>query len=136
MRQMKVNLEEGEVPPPAPSPDRCFDLGHKIRGLLEESPWRAVVIGSSSWSHAFLTRKNYGLYPDVESDRARLDDLKSGRHTDWRELSLDTLVDAGQHEFLNWICLAGAMADRRAEVIAWEETYIFNSDKCAALFRP
>jgi hypothetical protein len=135
MRQMGGQLEEGEVPPPAPSPARCFDLGRAIRSILEESPWRAVVIGSSSWSHGFLTRKHHGLYPDVESDRLRLEDLKAGRHTSWRDLSLDTLVDAGQHEFLNWICLAGAMADRTAEIVAWEETHIFNSDKCAALFR-
>ena len=47
-----------------------------------------------------------------------------------------TLIrDAGQHEFLNWICLAGAMDDRKAEILAWAECYIFNSSKCVCLFR-
>jgi len=135
MRQM-AGREEGELPPPAPTPRRCFDIGREIGRILEASPWRAVVVGSSSWSHAFLTRKNHGLFPDVPSDRLRLEELRAGRHTSWRDLKLDTLVDAGQHEFLNWICLAGAMAERTAEVLAWEETHIFNSDKCAAIFRP
>jgi len=106
-----------------------------VAHILEASPWRAAVIGSSSWSHAFLTKKHHGLYPDVESDRRRLAELQAGRHTEWRNLTLDTLVDAGQHEFLNWICLAGAMAERRAEVLAFAETYVFNSTKVAALFR-
>ena len=57
------------------------------------------------------------------------------RHAEWRNLDLATLVDAGQHEFLNWVCLAGAMAERRAEVLAFAETWLFNSTKVAALFR-
>lgn len=107
----------------------------QVARILEDSPWRAALIGSSSWSHAFLTKKHYGLYPDVESDRKRLAELQTGQHGEWRNLSLDTLVDAGQHEFLNWICLAGAIAERHPEVLAVAETYVFNSTKVAAVFR-
>jgi Catalytic LigB subunit of aromatic ring-opening dioxygenase len=127
----------GDVPvPSAPTPRRCFDLGRAVASVIEESPWRAAVIGSSSWSHAFLTRKGHGLYPDVESDRARLVELRDSRHAEWRNLELETLVDAGQHEFLNWVCLAGAMAERKADVLAYGESWIFNSDKVAVVFRP
>ena len=122
--------------PPAPTPRRCFDLGQAVARILGDTPWRAALIGSSSWSHAFLTKKHYGLYPDVESDRRRLAELQAGRHAEWRDLDLATITDAGQHEFLNWICLAGAMADRQAEVLAYAESWIFNSDKVAAIFRP
>jgi hypothetical protein len=122
--------------PRSPTPRRCFDLGQAVASIIEESPWRAVVIGSSSWSHAFLTRKHYGLYPEVESDRQRLRDLEGGQHPGWRHLTGETLVDAGEHEFLNWVCLAGAMSERRAEVLAYAETWILNSDKAAVVFRP
>jgi hypothetical protein len=122
--------------PPSPTPRRCFDLGWAVADAIEQSPWRAAVIGSSSWSHAFLTRKHYGLYPDIEADRSRLAQLRDGRQGEWRDLTLDALVDAGQHEFLNWVCLAGAMADRKPEVLAYAETWVLNSDKAAALFRP
>jgi hypothetical protein len=128
-------LSSGLIPP-APTPRRCFDLGQAVAGILAESPWRVALVGSSSWSHAFLTRKHHGLYPDVASDRQRLEDLQAGRHRQWRDLDLATVVDAGQHEFLNWVCLAGAMADRRAEVLAYGESWIFNSDKAAAIFLP
>jgi hypothetical protein len=138
MNRSEVQENTGPVvlAPPAPTPARCFELGRAVGRILGDSPWRAALIGSSSWSHAFLTKKHYGLYPDVESDRVRLAELQAGRHAEWRNLDLATITDAGQHEFLNWICLAGAMAERRAEVLAFAESYIFNSDKVAAIFRP
>jgi hypothetical protein len=93
------------------------------------------VIGSSSWSHAFLTKNFPAGHPDVAADRARLDELRTGRQHLWRDLSLEDLREAGQHEFLNWVCLAGAMEGRTAEILSYGETYIFNSDKCVAVFR-
>jgi hypothetical protein len=62
--------------------------------------------------------------------------LNSGEHRKWRELDPVSIRDAGQHEFLNWICLAGAINDRKAEILAWAECYIFNSSKYVCLFRP
>ncbi len=132
----RQDLAGGVAIPSSPTPRRCYDVGRAVRSIIEESPWRAVVIGSSSWSHGFLTRKHHGLYPDVASDRKRFEELSSGAHTGWRDIDTDTLVDAGQHEFLNWVCLAGAMSDRKAEVLAYGESWIFNSDKAAAIFRP
>ncbi len=122
--------------PPAPNPRRCYDLGRAIARIIAQSPWRAAVIGSSSWSHAFLTKKHDEIYPDVASDRLRVKELRDGRQAQWRNLELATLIDAGQHEFLNWVCLAGAMEGRKAEVLAFAETYIFNSTKVSAIFHP
>ena len=129
---------ETQPDPPGPSPRRCFELGRATARLLKESPWRVAVIGSSSWSHAFLTEKNDWIYPDQESDRRRFEELKSGAFTRWGSLGSAELESAGQHELLNWICLAGAMAElgRSAEIIDFVETYVCNSDKCFAVFSP
>ena len=124
------------TPPPSPPPWRCYDLGQEVGRIISESPWRAVVIGSSSWSHASLTPKNYFLWPDVDTDRKRMAELGEGRQDDWRDLTAEELIDAGQHEMLNWICLAGAMNGRKADILAYAEAYIFNSSKCVALFPP
>ncbi|HZR99032.1 MAG TPA: extradiol ring-cleavage dioxygenase, partial [Chloroflexota bacterium] len=97
-------------------------------------PWRAVVIGSSSWSHATLTRKTHYLWPDTEADRRRLREVQTGQFSTWRDLDPKEIVDAGQHEILNWICLAGAMEGRKADVRAYAETYLFNSSKAVVLF--
>jgi hypothetical protein len=127
----------GEPDPPAPTPARCFDLGAATARALRQSPWRVALIGSSSWSHAFLTDKTHGIYPDVEADRARLEELRAGRYARWRDLTTAHIEDAGQQEFLNWVCLAGAMHElgRKAEVVDYVESYVFNSDKCFAVFR-
>jgi hypothetical protein len=127
----------GEPDPAAPTPKRCFELGQATARILRQSPWRVVLIGSSSWSHAFLTDKNFWLYPDIDSDRKRYEELKAVQHHLWRDLSLSQIEEAGQHEILNWVCLAGAMVElgRKAEIIDYVETYIFNSNKCFAIFR-
>jgi hypothetical protein len=48
------------------------------------------------------------------------------------------MEDSGQQEVLNWMCLAGAMAelDRHATDTVLIESYIFNSNKCFAFFPP
>ena len=126
------------VDPPGPNPRRCFDIGGAIARVLADSPWRVALVASSSWSHAFLTPKNHYLYPDNAGDRARFDELASGKLTRWRELTTAQIEDAGQQEFLNWVTLGGAMHELKCEpeIIDYVESYIFNSDKCFAVFRP
>jgi hypothetical protein len=127
---------DGEPDPPSPTPARCFDVGRALGRILRDSPWRVSVIASSSWSHAFLTEKHGWLYPDVASDRARFEELKAGQQALWRGLTTAQIEDAGQHEFLNWVCWAGAMTElgRTATIVDYVESYVFNSDKCFAAF--
>jgi hypothetical protein len=126
------------VSPPAPTPRRCFDIGRATARFFAASPWRVALVASSSWSHGSLTAKHGRLYPDLDADRKRYDDLKNGRFTRWGELTRDEIDDAGQSEILNWVCLAGAMTElgRKIEVVDFVETYVFNSSKCFALSRP
>lgn len=127
-----------EISPPAPSPKRCFEFGRAVARYYAASPWRVAIIGSSSWSHASLTVKHGRLYPDVSADRAFYEDLKASRFRSWDRLNLSALEDAGQHEFLNWVCLAGGMTelDQDPQFLEYVETYVFNSNKCFAVFSP
>ena len=93
-------------------------------------------MASSGWSHAFLVEKNNWLYPDIETDRQHVEELRAGNHSQWANLTNAEIKAAGDQEFKNWICLAGAMSDRKAEVLDYMDTYIFNSNKCFALFPP
>jgi hypothetical protein len=129
-------LADDQLDPPSPMPWRCFDLGATCARVLAESPWRVAVIASSSWSHAFLTAKNYYLYPDIPADRALYEALRDGDYTTWRNTPLHAIEDSGQHEMLNWMCLAGAMhaLGRRPDEIHFVETHVFNSNKCFAFF--
>jgi hypothetical protein len=126
-----------EPDPPAPSPRRCFEVGQATARILKDSPWRVVLMASSSWSHAFLTGKNHWLYPDLEADRVLLEQLRAGEFRAWHDLSLDKMEVSGQHEVLNWVCLAGAVAELgyKMHLVDWVETWLFNAPKCLAVFR-
>jgi hypothetical protein len=125
--------------PPAPQPWRCFETGATIARALQASPWRVAVIASSSWSHAFLVEKHALLFPDVEADRRYYDALKRGDWDFWKSTRLQGVEDSGQHELLNWFCLAGAMhalGRGRPDESIFLESWITNSDKVFAVFRP
>src|SRR5574341_1951436 len=115
----------------------CFELGRATARILRESPWRVVLMASSSWSHAFLTEKNHLLYPDLEADRTMLEQLRAREYTEWRDVPLARMEAAGQQEVLNWVCLAGAMAELgyKANILDWVETWVFNAPKCLAVFK-
>ncbi|HYC44651.1 MAG TPA: hypothetical protein VED01_04105, partial [Burkholderiales bacterium] len=127
-----------EPDPPSPSPRRCFEVGQATARVLKDSPWRVVLMASSSWSHAFLTEKNHWIHPDLDADRALLAQLRAGNYGAWRDTPLAQMEAAGQQEVLNWMCLAGAMAelDYKPEILDWVETWTFNAPKCMAVFRP
>jgi hypothetical protein len=126
-----------EPDPPSPSPRRCFALGQATARILKDSPWRVVLMASSSWSHAFLTAKNHWIYPDLEADRALLEHLRAGNYDKWRDAPLAQMEASGQQEVLNWMCLAGAMAELnyKANILDWVETWTFNAPKCLAVFK-
>lgn len=124
--------------PPSPTPRRCFDVGRAVARFFRDSPWRVALIGSSSWSHASLTEKHQRLYADMAADRQRFEELRRRDYGAWACLDLEQIEQSGQNEFLNWICLAGAMSELNhdVDIIDYVETYIFNSSKCFASFSP
>ncbi|HXG50671.1 MAG TPA: extradiol ring-cleavage dioxygenase [candidate division Zixibacteria bacterium] len=132
------SLAEGEEDPPGPQPWRCFQLGGAVARALAQSPWRVALIASSSWSHSFLTAKHARMYPDVESDRRFFEAFSRGDWEIWRTATIEEAEDRGHHELLNWFCLAGAMAElgRKPDEAVFLESWISNSDKVFAVFRP
>jgi len=131
-------IAEADFDPPSPSPSRCLQVGAATARAFLESPWRVALVASSSWSHAFLTDKNYQLYPDIEADRRLYEALRVGDYETWRKTSLDAIEASGQQEMLNWFMLAGAMEElgRKADECEFMESWIFNSNKCFAVFKP
>ena len=116
-----AGVHADEPDPPSPSPRRCFEVGQATARVLRDSPWRVVMMASSSWSHAFLTEKNFWAYPDLEADRALLEHLKSGDYDKWKDVDLSSIEASGQQEVLNWFCLVGAMSElqRPMELLTW-----------------
>src|ERR671922_312357 len=69
-----------------------------------------------------------------EADRALYEALRAGDYRKWRDTPLSAIEESGQQEMLNWMCLAGAMAElgRKPTETELVQTYIFNSSKCFA----
>jgi hypothetical protein len=127
-----------DLDPPGPQPWRCFQVGAAVARTLARSPWRVALIASSSWSHSFLVAKHSLMFPDVASDRRYYEALRGGDWATWRNTLTEEAEDRGHHELLNWFCLAGAMAElgRKPDESVFLESWISNSDKVFAVFRP
>lgn len=127
-----------EPAPPGPSPERCFELGAEVARFFQTSPYRSVLIGSSSWSHGSLTAKHHFMWPDVQADKARYEELRAGEFGRWKQMPLAQLEASGQHEMLNWLCLAGAMdaLGRKPTYTEFVESWTANSCKVFATFEP
>jgi hypothetical protein len=129
-------VPEEDLDPPSPTPGRCFDVGAAIAGVVRETDLRVALIASSSWSHAFLTRKHSYLYPDTEADLALFDAFERGDYEAWRQTDRKTVEASGQHEMLNWFCLAGAVSalGLRPTHLRYVRSQLFNSGKAFAIF--
>jgi hypothetical protein len=138
MESLENPIKESDFDPPSPSPARCFDLGAACARALKESPWRVALVASSSWSHAFMTRKHSFLYPDTEADQKLFEALRDCNWDAWRSVTLKQIEESGQHELLNWFCLVGAMSalNRKPNYASFIETNIMNSNKVTAVFSP
>jgi hypothetical protein len=139
--EAEAQLADGEsvLDPPGPQPWRCFQVGAAVARALSRSPWRVAVIASSSWSHSFLVQKHSLMFPDVEADKRYYHALASGDWDLWQNTRIEEVEDRGHHELLNWFCLAGAMhalGRKRPDESVFLESWITNSDKVFAVFRP
>jgi len=135
----QLPADDNELDPQGPQPWRCFQVGAAIARALQASPWRVAVIASSSWSHSFLVRKHCLMFPDVEADKRYYAALRNGDWDLWRNTTIEEAEASGHHELLNWFCLAGAMHElgpRKPDESVFLESWITNSDKVFAVFRP
>jgi hypothetical protein len=78
------------------------------------------------------------MYPDVETDQRMYEALVAGDWDMWRDVTIEQAEDRGHQELLNWFCLAGAMDElkRKPDYAVFLESWVTNSDKVFAAFRP
>jgi hypothetical protein len=135
---MFADIRKERLDPVGPSPKRCFNLGAAVARAFQQTDLRVALVASSSWSHAFLVDKNWHLRPDTPNDQRLYDALVARDWDAWTSTTANDIVDAGQHEMLNWFCLAGAMNELGLP-LTWSDfvvTDAFNSNKCFAVFSP
>ncbi|HEX9819131.1 MAG TPA: hypothetical protein VGD07_05905 [Methylomirabilota bacterium] len=101
---------------PQPTPARCFAFGRHLARVIERGPWNAAIIATGGLSHfPELSLPRVGE-SDTVFDRKLLHWLEAGEHEPLQALTTGELDKAGEHEFLNWMALAGAVTPARADV--------------------
>lgn len=124
-----------DLDPPSPHPFRCFAVGRAVARVLSSLPGRYVLAASASWSHGFLCEATGYLHPAVDTDRDLFERLRAGDWEAFGSLAIEEVEFNGHHELLNWVVLAGAMAElgRTPDWCELVESYVFNSDKVFAV---
>jgi len=101
---------------PQPTPDRCFALGQHLARVVGRSPWNVGIIATGGLSHfPELSLPRVGE-TDTVFDRKLLHWLQSGEHEPLRALTTGEIHKTGEHEFLNWMVLIGAVTPAGADV--------------------
>ncbi len=100
----------------SPRPKRCFDFGRHIARVVAEGPWKVGIIATGGLSHfPELSLPRVGE-TDTVFDRKLIHWMEAGEHEPLRNLGVDELHKTGEHEFLNWMVLLGAVTPARAQV--------------------
>lgn len=131
-----AEIAEEQLDPIGPTPARCFALGRAIARAFKDRPERIVFVASSSWSHAFLADKLWHIRPDTAADERLYEAMVNRDFATLEKVTSQEVVDAGQHEILNWFCMLGAVEELGLER-NWSElvtTDIFNSNKVFAVY--
>jgi 2,3-dihydroxyphenylpropionate 1,2-dioxygenase len=125
-------VSDGVVPPlvpifvncfvaPQPTPRRCFAFGQHLARVVARHPWNVAVIATGGLSHfPGLTFARVGE-SDVAFDRKIMAWLAAAEHDALCALTMRTLDEAGGHELLNWMVVAGAAAPARAREVYFGE---------------
>jgi Catalytic LigB subunit of aromatic ring-opening dioxygenase len=131
-----ADIKDEQLDPIGPSPARCYALGAAVSRAMQATGKRVAYVASSSWSHAFLNDKDWHLRPDTAADMRLYDAMIRSDYETWTAVTGKEIVDAGQHELLNWFCLIGAVHEQDL-ALRWStfvETDVFNSNKAFAIF--
>src|SRR5262245_17156882 len=99
-RRLLLQFRSSAVPHARTGKNGRYQLGAFCANRCFRS-WRVALMASSSWSHSFLTDKNWQLWPDVPADRALHDALETGGYAKWHAYKTDQIEESGQREVLN-----------------------------------
>jgi 2,3-dihydroxyphenylpropionate 1,2-dioxygenase len=101
---------------PQPRPARCFAFGRHLARVVAQSPWNVGIIATGGLSHfPELSLPRVGE-SDTVFDRKLLHWMERGEHEPLQALTVDELHKTGEHEFLNWMVLLGAVTPAPADV--------------------
>ena len=110
--------------PPQPSMERCYAFGQSLARGLGSLGIRAAVIASGGMSH-FPGTDNYSN-PSTAFDESVLARLKTGNLKSLIGYNEQTLDDTGNIELRCWGVAAGALGERKPDVVQFDPSWHHN----------
>jgi 2,3-dihydroxyphenylpropionate 1,2-dioxygenase len=111
--------------PPQPTMERCYAFGQAVARTVTALGLKTVVLASGGMSH-FPGTDRYAN-PQLEWDKRALDKLKSGNLKSLIGYDESELDDTGNIELRCWACAAGALGERKPDILqldpSWHHNY-------------
>lgn len=110
--------------PPQPTMQRCYAFGQAIARAVANLGLRTVVLASGGMSH-FPGTDRYSS-PELAWDEAALARLASGNLKSLIGYDEAELDDKGNIELRCWACAAGALGERKPDIVSMEPSWHHN----------
>jgi 2,3-dihydroxyphenylpropionate 1,2-dioxygenase len=111
--------------PPQPTMERCYLFGRALAQVLERLGVRAVLIASGGMSHFPGTRQYAN--PNLAWDQRTLEPLRAGNLRSLLAYDEKELDDTGNIELRCWAVAAGALGERKPDLVqmnpSWHHNY-------------
>ena len=110
--------------PPQPTMERCYAFGQAITRIVSAMGLRSAVVASGGMSH-FPGTERYS-HPELAWDNAVLEKLAMGNLKSligWDEAALD---QSGNVELRCWAVAAGALGERKPDIVTMEPSWHHN----------
>src|SRR5262249_4385131 len=110
--------------PPQPTMERCYGFGQAIARTVTALGLKTVVLASGGMSH-FPGTDRYSN-PQLSWDRQALEKLEAGNLKSLIGYDEAELDDTGNIELRCWACAAGALGERKPDIVSMDPSWHHN----------
>jgi 2,3-dihydroxyphenylpropionate 1,2-dioxygenase len=110
--------------PPQPTMERCYAFGQAVARSVSAMGLRTVILASGGMSH-FPGTDRYGN-PELSWDNAALAKLAAGNLKSLIGYDEAELDETGNIELRCWACAAGALGERKPDVVSMDPSWHHN----------
>ena len=110
--------------PPQPTMERCYAFGQAVARAVSAMGLRTVILSSGGMSH-FPGTDRYGN-PELSWDNAALAKLAAGNLKSLIGYDEAELDETGNIELRCWACAAGALGERKPDVVSMDPSWHHN----------
>jgi 2,3-dihydroxyphenylpropionate 1,2-dioxygenase len=110
--------------PPQPTMERCYAFGQAVARTVTTLGLKTVILASGGMSH-FPGTDRYSN-PELAFDQRLLEQLATGRLKSLIAFDEAELDDTGNIELRCWACAAGALGERKPDIVSFDPSWHHN----------